>query len=74
MDRVGKIKLVLIVVTIDNLVCFSSVSIFFLFFIWLFVVAIFFLSTANAINKSWSLHNLRLFSCLSMYETFSWKY
>ena len=74
MDRVGKIKLVLIVVTIDNLACFSLVSISFLLFIWLFVVAIFFLSTANAINKSWLLHNLRLFSFLSMYETFSWKY
>ena len=33
MDRVGKSKLVLIVVTIDNLVCFSSVSISFLLFI-----------------------------------------
>ena len=37
-------------------------------------VATFFLSTANGINKSWLLHNLRLFSFLSMYETFTWKY
>ena len=42
MDRVGKIRLVLIVVTTDNVICFSSVSISLLVFIQLFVGAIFF--------------------------------
>ena len=74
-DRIGRIRLVLIVVTTDNVVCFSSVSISVSFKLLscLFLLLFLFFPIANAINKSWLLHNLRLFSFLSMYETFSWK-
>ena len=75
-DQTGRIKLVLTYVSIYNVIFFSSVSISVFFKVTqLFVVAIVSVfSTANAINKSWLLHNLRLFSFFSMYETFSWKY
>ena len=45
MDRVGKIRLVLIVVTIDNVTCFSSVSISFLI-VYLVVCCCYFFLTA----------------------------